>query len=299
MPITLPPISRRQFLASSAAGLAALSCSNLAIANRSKVDANYFALFSDTHIAGDPKTAAHGTNMTDNFAQATGEVLACDPRPTAVLVCGDCAYLQGKSDDYRQLHSLVAPLRASGIAVHWAMGNHDNRQRFWEVVEEGRPNPSPIQNRQVTVIETPHANWFLLDSLDETNKTPGVLGADQLAWLGKSLDQHAAKPALVMVHHNPDERPQPTGLVETRQLLDLLTARPHVKVLFHGHSHHLAISKAKQLTLVNLPPVAYLFKEGDPNGWVGAQLSGDGITLTLHCIDKKHPLNEKSYAVKW
>ena len=31
-------------------------------------------------------------------------------------------------------------------------------------------------DRQVAVIETPHANWFVLDSLDQTNVTPGKLG---------------------------------------------------------------------------------------------------------------------------
>ncbi len=299
MPISLPPISRRRFLATSAAGIATLAFSSAADASYTDVDANFIALFSDTHIADDPKTVAHGTNMTDNFTQAAGEVLACNPRPKAVLVCGDCAYLQGKTDDYRQLHALVTPLREGGVAVHCAMGNHDNRQRFWKVVEEGRPRVSPLENRQVTVVETPNANWFVLDSLDETNKTPGVLGAKQLQWLAKSLDQHAAKPALVMVHHNPDERSQPTGLVETRQLLDLLTARPHVKVLFYGHSHHLAIGKEKNLTLVNLPPVAYLFKDGDPNGWIGVKTRSDGITMTLHCIDRKHPMNEKSFDVTW
>jgi hypothetical protein len=51
-------------------------------------------------------------------------------------------------------------------------------------------------------------DWYLLDSLDVTNKTPGTLGAEQLEWLEKSLKAAADRPALVMVHHNP----QPAGL---------------------------------------------------------------------------------------
>ncbi len=284
MPITLPPLSRRQFLAQSLASIVAVGTGGRCIAEEPKQDANRFALFSDTHIAADRQTVVRDTNMADHFVQATTEVLQRDSRPSAVLVCGDCAYLEGKADDYRLLHELVVPLREGGTSVHFALGNHDHRQRFWAVVEEGHPQPSPVLERHVSVIESSHANWFLLDSLDETNKTPGVLGPAQLAWLATALDQRAEKPALVMVHHNPDNRPEPSGLVETQQLLDLLTARPHVKTLFFGHSHHWTLGKVKQLHLVNLPPVAYLFREGDPSGWVDAQLNADGVNLTLRCI---------------
>ncbi len=299
MPITLPPLSRRQFLAGSLVGIAVAATGRRCVADEPSCDADRFALFSDTHIAADRQTVVRDANMTGNFGQAAREVLQNDARPTAVLVCGDCAYLEGKEDDYRVLRELAVPLRAGGLSVHFALGNHDHRQRFWEVVEEGHPEPSPVVDRHVSVIESPHANWFLLDSLDETNKTPGVLGKVQLDWLATALDQRADKPALVMVHHNPDPRPEPTGLVDTQSLLDLLTARSHVKTLFFGHSHHWMIGKVKQLHLVNLPPVAYLFQEGDPNGWIDAQLSADGVNLTLRCIQKSHPLNDQPLELKW
>ncbi len=299
MPITLPPLSRRQFLTGSLAGIAALGVARPGMADEPQRDANCFALFSDTHIAADRQTIVRNTNMTDNFVQAAKEVLQSDRKPASVFVCGDCAYLQGKADDYRVLHELVLPLREHGLPIHFALGNHDHRHRFWQVVEEGHPQPSPVLERQVAIVESPHANWFVLDSLDVTNKTPGVLGETQLKWLATALDQRTGKPALVMVHHNPDNRPEPTGLVETKQLLDLLTARPHVKTLFFGHSHHWMIDQVKQLHLVNLPPVAYLFQEGDPNGWVEVQLNDRGATLTLRCIDKSHPLSDKQFPLKW
>jgi 3',5'-cyclic AMP phosphodiesterase CpdA len=299
MPISLPPLSRRQFLGGSAAVAASWLVAGSAAADQPQVDPNRFALFADTHIAGDPQTVSRNVNMTDNFTVASREVLEANPLPNSVLVGGDCAYLSGTAEDYRQLHGLAKPVREGGVAMHFAMGNHDHRQRFWDIVEEGHQNPPPVQQRHLTVLRSPHANWFLLDSLDETNKTPGVLGEAQLAWLARRLDGNDDKPALVMVHHNPDESPKPSGLVETRQLLDLLAARPHVKALFFGHSHHWALGKEKHVHLVNLPPVAYLFREGDPSGWVDALIRPDGVSLTMRCIDKQHALSDKQFDLRW
>ncbi len=299
MPISLPPLSRRQFLAGSLATVTAAATARFSWAAESTPDANRFALFADTHVSGDRQTVVRDTNMCNNFVQATREVLQCQARPTALLVGGDCAYLEGKAEDYRVLHELVAPARQEGLSVHFALGNHDHRERFWEIVEEGHPQPSPVVERHVAIVESPHARWFLLDSLDQTNQTPGVLGTPQLQWLATALDQHSDKPALVMLHHNPDKSEKPTGLVETRQLLDLLTARSHVKMLVFGHSHHWSLGREKQVHLVNLPPVAYLFQTGDPNGWVEAQLNAKGVDLTMHCIAPDHPLNGQRFPLVW
>ena len=299
MPITMPPISRRQFMVGTLAGLSAAVTVRRLSAEENAPDPHRFALFADTHIAGDRTTVVREANMTENFMQAAREVLDCDPRPASVLMCGDCAYLEGKAEDYKTLVGLVQPLRQSDVPVHLLMGNHDHRERFFSIVEEGHPQPSPIPSRHILVIETPRANWFLLDSLDETNKTPGVLGQEQLDWLATVLDQRRDKPALVMVHHNPDRSPSPSGLVETDQLLKLLLARDQVKVLFYGHSHHWSLGRQERLHLVNLPPVAYLFQEGDPNGWVDARIRPDGITLVISCIDKQHSLHGKRCELSW
>ena len=53
------------------------------------------------------------------------------------------------------------------------------------------------------------------------------------------------------------------------------------------------------LHLVNLPPVSYVFKDGEPSGWVHAMLEQDGMSLALRCIDPKHKLHGQSVALKW
>ena len=299
MPVSSPSMSRRRFLAQSLAAASAAFVPSSLFAAPAQHDPNRFALFSDTHIAGDRNLVARGTNMADNFAQAVREVLRCKPQPAAVLVCGDCAYLKGTAEDYAVLHALIQPLRTAGIEVHMALGNHDHRERFWKIVEEGHPRPSPVEHRHVTVLEAPAADWFLLDSLDETNKTPGVLGKTQLDWLAKALERRGDKPVLVMVHHNPDSRPKPSGLVETAELFELLAGHPQVKALFFGHSHRYHVARHKSFYLVNLPPVAYVFSQGAPNGWIDARLRPDGMTLELHAMDKRHPLDGKCTELTW
>src|SRR3954469_15864977 len=214
MPITLPPLSRRRFLAgslSAGAGLL-LRTSWLGAADAPATDPHRFALLSDLHIAADPALVARGVNMFNNLKQACGEVIALEPRPAAVIVDGDLAYLKGLAEDYATVVGSLKPLREAGMPVHLTLGNHDDRARFWEAIPRAEGAAArPVEDRQVLTIESPRANWFVLDSLDKTNDPPGGLGPKQLDWLGHALDSKADKPALVMVHHDPDDKPKGGG----------------------------------------------------------------------------------------
>ncbi|MGB7933682.1 MAG: hypothetical protein WCH04_15950, partial [Gammaproteobacteria bacterium] len=53
----------------------------------------------------------------------------------------------------------------------------------------------PVIDKHVSILETPRANWFLLDSLQRTNDLLGRLGEVQLQWLAKALDARADRPA--------------------------------------------------------------------------------------------------------
>ena len=281
MPIYLPPVNRREFLrgAAATAGVLTLGCATAA--NGAKSDSHRFALLSDAHVAADAVKIDRGVNMTDNFRRVVAEVLAEETKPAAAFLNGDCAYRYGLTDDYRQLATLIDPLRMAGVPLHMGMGNHDDRQQFAAALADYRPRERPVEGHYVAVIPSERANWFLLDSLQHTNQTPGELGTPQLEWLGKALDAHTDKPAIVLCHHNPDLLslvPRlAKGLMDTLPLLTVLEPRKHVKALVFGHTHVWFTARYKQLHLVNLPPTAYLFQEGPPNGWVSAALKDDGM----------------------
>jgi 3',5'-cyclic-AMP phosphodiesterase len=221
--------------------------------------------------------------------------------PAAVIINGDFAYLKGFPADYATAVEAVKPLRQAGLPVHLTLGNHDDRANLLAGVKgaEGRDVKEPVEGRHVGVLETPLANWFLLDSLDAVNATPGVLGEKQLAWLGESLDARAKKPAVVMVHHNPDQKEKPSGLRDTKALLDVILPRKQVKSLFFGHTHVWELKSQEGVHFINLPPVGYVFKAGLPSGWVDARMTESGMTLHLRCLDPKHPKHGEIRDLQW
>ena len=148
MPITLPPITRRQFVKQSLTigGTALIAPGALGASDGKAIqlDQNRVALFSDTHISGDPKLSYPGTkwpgspvkeedhewvNMADAFTKAADSVIALNPRPANLIINGDCALSNGKEAEYKELFRLIEPLRRAGITVHVTIGNHDNRER--------------------------------------------------------------------------------------------------------------------------------------------------------------------------
>ena len=133
-----------------------------------------------------------------------------------MLVNGDCAYLKGQSGDYQQFLGLIDPIRQAGCPIHLAMGNHDDRKNFWEALPADTDRVKEIEERQVLVVESPRADWVMLDSLDKTNSTPGILGDPQLQWLAKELDQRTKKPVIVLVHHHPATGEKTQGLIDTQ-----------------------------------------------------------------------------------
>jgi predicted phosphodiesterase len=299
MPITLPPISRRRFIQSTLAAGAALALPAEFTRGAAVADPHRLALLSDVHIAADRTAHERGTVMFDNLEKVRAEVLALETAPSAVFINGDCAYHDGKAEDYQTLLGLLQPIRERGFPLHLSMGNHDNRENIWKNIPDVESHVGELNDRQMMIVECQRANIFMLDSLQKTNFTPGVLGEKQLQWLAGALDARHQKPAIVMVHHQPDESEKPSGLTDTKALLDTLLPRRNVKALFYGHTHHWEVSQREQMHCINLPAVAYVFKNGDPSGWVDAHLTEKGMSLELRCIDHAHPKHGEKFDLAW
>lgn len=301
MPLHVAPLSRRRFLAGSLAAGGSLLWLPPSWSADTSADADRWALLSDTHIAEDPAKVQRGVNMADNLRQVAEQLGKLSPRPAGVLINGDCALNSGLAGDYATLSRLLEPLWTAGLPIHLGLGNHDNRPVFRDALAAHLTDSRPLESRQATIIPSARANWLVLDSLEAVNHTPGRLGAEQLAWLGRTLDQQRDKPAIVFVHHNPvfGQPARNSGLQDTNELFEILVPRKQVKAVIFGHTHHWDVKKHEGIHLVNLPPVAYLFKAGDPNGWVDAQLADGSITLELHALDARHPANGQKLNLAW
>ena len=106
--------------------------------------------------------------------------------------------------DYLQFAKLISPPVERGIATHLTMGNCDRRSLFTKTLREILPNGTTIGERLVGILPTMHANFFLLDSLHDTQRTitKGSLGKAQMDWLTRSLHRTMENPAIVVGHHH-------------------------------------------------------------------------------------------------
>ncbi|MCP4375422.1 MAG: twin-arginine translocation signal domain-containing protein [bacterium] len=321
MPIHLGSTTRREFLAGTAGATAALLLGPQAIAeDKQLVDPHCFALLSDTHVPTDPKNIQRGANMTANFTKAISQVAGMKTAPAGAIFCGDLAYRSGLVTDYRRFASILAKLTEAKIPSHLILGNHDNLKNIYSVLANSKPAKPPVVGKHVSIIQSPRANWFLLDSLIRSNFSPGQLGPKQLKWLGKALDAHTDKPAIVMAHHDPIltmplipiNHPQVknrvaklrqlikrTALKDGSAMLKLLAGRKHVKAFINGHRHHFTQRLYKGLYVIGLPATGYMFVKGAATSWMLAHLKKTGMELELRCLDTKHVTNGQKTKLTW
>jgi len=300
MPTHVSTISRRRFLAGSLAAGAGLLWPRPAVAAEPPVDPNRWALLADTHVWEHRDRLHGGVKPAENFALARRQILALRPRPAGVIITGDCVYIQGKPGDYAVLAEEVEPFRRAGLPVHFVLGNHDHRENFYRAFPGTKPaGEAPVPGKHVAMLPAPHANWFLLDSLQRTNYTPGRLGRAQLAWLAKALDARRDKPALLVMHHNPDPTGKSEGLQDTAALMEVLLARKNVKAYVFGHTHRWQLGRREGIHLINVPATAWLFDKAQPRGWLDVKLHPGGATLVLNSLDGRHPKHGETVELKW
>ena len=312
MSIHIIPITRRQFLRVSAKGAVAAIAVPSVQATLSKqvpVDRHRFAFLSDTHIMADPTAVARGINMADQLRQVVAEIAAQTARPAGVVVNGDLA-TDGSpptAGAYRHLAQLLDPLIKRGMPIHLTMGNCDRRSLFAETLTAMLPGTPPVAGRLVNVLQTERANFFLLDSLYNTDRTvtEGDLGMKQIEWLARALDQHAEKSAIVICHHNVNQSvaksgtAQEGGLRDGAALVDVLRPRKHVKAFIFGHTHEWRRWELDGIHFINLPTTAYIFDPDEPRGWVDVRLEKRGMSLMLESLDKTHPKHGKKLVLNW
>jgi 3',5'-cyclic AMP phosphodiesterase CpdA len=340
MPLTLPPISRRRFLSAAIAGATAAVLPRSLFALDAKADPNYFVLFSDIHLHADRQFVHESTtgrnNMWANFQQLCGEALALPRRPAAVLINGDIAFHKGLANDYVTAIAAMQPLRQAGLPVHWALGNHDERTNLSNAAAVDDAIVPDVIDRRVLLLQSPRATLFMLDSLDVTDKAPGIVGTAQLSWLAAALDRHADRPAIVFVHHQPylrkpethdgnvqswgdgthladyvrsqqsldaapanPPRPANDALLDSVPLLDVLLPRRQVKAYIFGHTHEYSHKIIQGMHLLNLPSTAWIFIKGQPLGWMDMQIEPTSAKFQLYCLDQNHPLQHDRLDLQW
>jgi 3',5'-cyclic AMP phosphodiesterase CpdA len=265
-------IDRRGFLAAAlGAGFAARLHAGTAAPAR-------WALLSDPHCPADPKDVYRGFYSQENLRRTAAGVAKSSAQFCAIS--GDLARLTGSPADYAAFRELIAPV-IEKMPVGLTLGNHDHRANFEQAFPAPQGTRQKIARKHVLTFEWTDLRAVFLDSLLETNVTPGQLGTVQRRWLAGYV-RADERPALLFVHH--DFRDEDGSLVDAPKLLETIAPLPQVKAVFYGHSHEYGVETRNGIHLVNVPSTAYNFRDQDPVGWVEMALTRTGAKLRLNAM---------------
>lgn len=290
--VIMPPVSRRTFFRASAIGVAAILLRHGARADAP--DTLHLAMLSDTHIPANRLPGARGFNACEHLQRIVPDVLATGAK--GLVIAGDAAQLIGERGDYEVLLELLRPV-TDAMPTFIALGNHDDRDNFFAVIQNLPGIRPTVEGKHVTVIEHDVVRVILLDSLMYVRKKGGFLGKAQREWLAGYLEQHTDRPVVLVFHHTLGDGDN--DLLDVERLFKLVEFHTHVKALFYGHSHRWEISERQGIHTINLPTSAHIWTPEQPIGWVETRFRRDGLTLRLHAIGGNTEEDGKDFDLSW
>jgi Icc protein len=280
-------IDRRAFLKTAlAAGLAGRVHADTAVPSR-------WALLSDLHCPLDPKDVYRGFYAHEGVRTAVKAVAGSPSQFCAIS--GDLARLTGQPGDYETLRELLRPV-VDKMPVGLSLGNHDHRANFEKAFAAPHGTRQKVGRKHVLSFEWTDLRAVFLDSLLETNVTPGQLGTAQRKWLAEYAGADR-RPVLIFVHH--DFREEDGSLVDAAKLLQTIAPLPQVKAVFYGHSHEYRVESHEGIHLVNVPSTSYNFRDQDPVGWIEMTLSNRGAELLLKATAGNSKMDGTKASLRW
>lgn len=185
------------------------------------LDPNSVAFFSDLHLKN-----PESIQQVVRFKQCVAKILAMNPRPANLLIYGDVVYDHGTVEAYQVFRKLIEPIEKAGIHWELTMGNHDRIDDYRQVFPE-RFSAQPIKGRYINIVQTPYADFILLDSYLE-GEVRGEICQAQQEWLQETLKNYSKKPVFVGCHHQ----------IENTQIGTILKSSPSFIAYLHGHRHY-------------------------------------------------------------
>lgn len=205
-----------------------------------RFDDSLTVLMSDIHVACggiQTKRGVQTTHQNALFKKTVDKVLSMRPLPRRVVVLGDISLWFGYTKDYETAKVEISRLKAAGIEVYLAAGNHDHREPMGNIFPECISR-SPVKGRFVSVVDLGSADLFLLDSLKENiagegsrNSNEAELSDDQGSWL-MGAAKSAKRPFFVAAHH-----PVKGLMYKEESLVSILSRMPFFAGYLHGHNH--------------------------------------------------------------
>jgi 3',5'-cyclic AMP phosphodiesterase CpdA len=239
-----------------------------------------------------PVDAEPGWSHIDTAAcleRAVATLNALKPRPDLVVITGDLTD-HGGSEEYANLRALLAPL---AMPAYLILGNHDSREGLRDAF--GADGYLPKDGFLHYAVEGYPLRIVALDT-NIPGEHGGLLCAERLDWLDRTLAEAPTQPTLLMMHHPPFS----TGIAHMdrhalhnpAEFAEIVRRHPQIERILCGHLHRTidhrfagtiagtAPSAAHQLVLDITPdaPAEFTF---EPPGY---QLHywRDGVGLVSH-----------------
>ncbi len=174
-----------------------------------------------------------GLNPSERLRAAVDDINSNHGDAELCVVTGDLVN-NGQVAAYEELHQALAPLK---LPVHLLLGNHDNRDNFFNVFREAHRDGHGFVQRMLDT----SAGVFLLLDTHEPGVAWGSYCEKRLAWLQNQLELQRERPIYLFMHHPPFEIGIPSLDVMTMRdgaaFGELLRGHPNIRHLFFGHVH--------------------------------------------------------------
>lgn len=194
---------------------------------------------TDLHIKAERKLAYGRVDTAGMLERCVAAILRLAPAPDAVLITGDLVD-RGSDAEYELLAQLIAPLSTQGnLPVYLVAGNHDER----EALRRNFPAHSYLRQWAPFVQYAIDAHALRIVALDTVipGQGGGLVCAERLDWLDRTLSQAPEQPTVILMHHPPFVtgigHMDRVGLDSSDALEAVVRRHPQVERVMCGHLH--------------------------------------------------------------
>ncbi|MER6976556.1 metallophosphoesterase [Streptomyces carpinensis] len=200
---------------------------------------HYLLHLSDTHFVAKGTNGGLLHDIVDsqaNLEKMFAGFERSNSMPKAIVLTGDIADT-GEPEAYQRVREVVEKSAAKyGAQVIWCMGNHDNREAFYENLLGVEPSAEPYDR----VWDLDGLRLIVLDST-VPGQHWGEISDEQLAWLADVLAEPAPDGSIIALHHPPVW--SPLGLIRLFELrgqdkLAAVLEGTDVRCILGGHLHY-------------------------------------------------------------
>jgi 3',5'-cyclic-AMP phosphodiesterase len=231
---------------------------------------------TDPHLHASREARMRGVNTDDTLVATLAHALASARRPDLVLATGDLVQDETRAG-YERFQELLGAL---GLPVYCLPGNHDDPALMREVLAA-----APFQFCGTAT----HGAWSLvmLNSYAKGDDG-GLLAAEDLDLLERTLARAASAHYLIALHH----QPVPMGsqwldtvpLRNADEFLTLCDRHPRIRGIVWGHVHQASERERRGVKLLSTPSTCAQFTPGSdrfaldtrPPGYRWIDLHEDG-----------------------